>query len=165
MDKPHPGLPRASATSTMVSDKAFAAQALALKRAEGAGLPLPRLGRAYFGLVCDDPRSPEAELFQRAATALGGRVAHLRPAVAHLDQDGDVPSTAQWLGRIYDGVECQGLPPERVAQIRSAAGVPVFDCLSGQRNTVAMQGLLDEGTDELEARRYVVQAVLLSLFS
>ena len=94
-------------------------------------LPAVQLLRGRnFGLVSMQHDSDEARLFERAASGLGARVAHIDPSVAGLLGVDDVSRTAAWLGRLYDAIECQGLPADRVAQLRASAGIPVFDHLA-----------------------------------
>jgi ornithine carbamoyltransferase len=89
--------------------------------------PVQLLRGRNFGLITERGDSDEAGLFQRAAASLGARVALIRPSVAGLLGNNDVADTARWLGRLYDAIECQGLPGERVKRIRAGAGIPVFD--------------------------------------
>jgi ornithine carbamoyltransferase len=159
--------PAASTTRsrpTAPADASLIQQALALRRAALDGHVLPQLRGTYFALVCEDPQSAEAVLFESAACGLGGRVARIRPKVAHIDRRPDVHDTATWLGRIYDAVECQRLPAARVQEIRDSAGIPVFDCLSCEVLDGALDALRRDGATEMDARRYVLQARLLCLF-
>jgi len=114
-----------------------------------------------LGLMCDDEDSGEAALFRRAATALGARVSHIRP----LPPDSDpkvVRDTARILGRLYDAVECQGLPFPLVQAIRANAGVPVYDAMSSLRQPAAhlVRGVL--GDFEGDVASLTLQALLLS---
>lgn len=114
-----------------------------------------------LGLLCDDDSSSAARLFQRAASSLGARVAHLRPSLGAASSDREVRDTAQMLGRLYDAIECQGLPPELVARIGAAAQVPVYDgiALPGHPTTRLVERLDAGGV--ADARSTLLQAVLL----
>ncbi|HSW05913.1 ornithine carbamoyltransferase [Aquabacterium sp.] len=139
------------------------ARAMALKQAAREGLVQAPLRGKYFGLVSESPDSPEALLFVRAATELGAQVAQIRPSVARLDPSGDLEQTAQWLGRLYDAVECQGLAPGMVERMRAAANVPVLDGIACASHPIAAWiGQVDAGSDS-EGSRFLVQAALMDL--
>ena len=133
------------------------AQAQALLEAARAGQAQPLLKGRKLGLLCEDAQAGQARLFERAAGALGAHVAHLRPSLCRLDTPAQVQHTARMLGRLYDAVECQGMPPGLVRQIGLWAGVPVFPHLAGQA------GLPDDGAAAAgdDARHFLLQALLL----
>lgn len=138
------------------------ASARALKQSVLGGAPRPSLRGTNLGLVTESEGSGEAALFQAAALELGARVVCIRPSVAHIASPDAVRDTARVLGRLYAALECQGLPPAVVAQIRQHAGVPVFDSLAGNDHPSA--ALAVELGDEAEGglnRRCVLQAALL----
>lgn len=67
------------------------------------------------------------------------------------------------LGRLYDGVECQGLAPALVEAVGREAGVPVYDGLaSAAHPTARLAGLLGAEDMPGKLRRLVLQTVLLS---
>lgn len=141
------------------------ATALALERAARAGTPQALLRGKHLVLVCEDDSS-NADLFHAAATALGAAVARIRPSAAGLLRPAEVQATAQWLGRLYDAIECQGLADDLVAQIRNAAGVPVFDSVACAAHASAVLALPighTAGDSADAARRYVLQAMLVNL--
>lgn len=143
----------------------LASRALALRQAARAGGTDAVLRGKNFGLLCEDQDGPEARLFRDAAAGLGAQVARIRPSVAGLLDDQDVASTAVWLGRLYDAIECQGLPGARVAKIRAAAGIPVFDGMGSEHGAdEAVAALVNQNTDEALARLYVLQAGLIAIF-
>ena len=118
-------------------------------------LPAVQLLRGRnFGLVSQQQDSDEARLFECAARALGAHVAHIDPEVAGLLGVDDLTLTARWLGRLYDAIECQGLPAERVEQIRASAGIPVFHHLAASSTSDQPGG----------AALQRLQSVLLGLF-
>lgn len=148
------------------SGDALVARAVALRQAAREGRVEPLLRGKYFGLICEQQDSEPAELFYAAAVALGAQVARIRPSVARLDRGQDAADTAVWLGRLYDAVECLGVPAETVAQIRRGAGIPVFDgIVSGNCTAATLAAIADPAADDPAAnRRCVVQAVLVDLF-
>ncbi|HEY2925373.1 ornithine carbamoyltransferase [Piscinibacter sp.] len=142
---------------------ALVASARALKRAALAGSTRPLLRGKNIGLLCEAQDSDDADLFRRAATELGARVARIRPSASGLLNATEVQHTARMLGRLYDAIECQGLPEELVQQVRDDAGVPVYDAIAGAGHpSAALAAMVD---DEGDNRRYVVQALLISTIS
>ncbi|HEY1392350.1 MAG TPA: hypothetical protein VFV25_03200 [Methylibium sp.] len=109
--------------------------ALLFKQASQApdGLPRPLHGK-YIAILSDDHASPEAAAFDRAASELGAQVAHVRATDPAARESRDPRDTAGLLGRLYDAIECQGMPPEQVQQIDRHAGVPVFNGIAGARH-------------------------------
>jgi ornithine carbamoyltransferase len=142
--------------------RALAATAIAFRQAAQAGLAAHPLQGKNLGLICEEEDSPDASLFEHAARALGAHVVRIRPSVAGLGNDAALPQTARMLGRLYNAIECQGLPQEMVDRIRHHAGVPVYDGLSrisaGKRAVATMVG--GEG-DSPDIRGYVLQALLV----
>lgn len=125
------------------------------------GAHRPLLGK-NIGLVCEDPDGPDAARFEEAARAIGARVVHIRPSVAGLNDDVSLPQTARMLGRLYDALECQDMPAERVEQIRHHAAVPVYDALARIDPAGSAIGawLNGDGSDP-QISRYLIQAMLV----
>ena len=137
-------------------------QARILWRAAGDGTLRPLLKGKNLGLLCAVDDSLEAILFRRAATELGARVAHIRPSLTEASPEQEVLHTGRLLGRLYDAVECQGVPGPLVARLGDAAGIPIYDGLaSATHPTAALAERLDPGVGPMESRRFLVQAVLL----
>jgi ornithine carbamoyltransferase len=142
---------------------ALVSGARALKRAALAGSTRPLLRGKNIGLLCEAQDSADAELFRRAATELGARVARIRPSASRVLTPEDVQHTGRMLGRLCDAIECQGLPAELVEQVRTDAGVPVYDGIaSGVHPSAALVDMLDGGAGDADNRRYVLQALLVS---
>jgi ornithine carbamoyltransferase len=144
--------------------RALAECARALRRADRDGAVKPLLRGKNIGLLCEDQDSGDATLFRRAATALGAVVARIRPSVSRLTTPGEVLSTARVLGRLYDAVECEGLPRDLVQQIEHAAGIPVYDALVLSTDPAgALSRLLETAASDLRGEREVLlQALLVS---
>lgn len=138
------------------------ASARTLQRAAADGRTQPLLRGKNLGLLCHDEAQLDAMLFRRAATELGARVAHIRNS---LDEGTDaqcVLDTARMLGRLYDAVECEGLPYTLVEQLAAQAGVPVYDGVALPRHPTAVLAEQLGGEGAVGDRRcYVLQAVLL----
>lgn len=94
-----------------------------------APLRLPLRGRKLC-LMAEDPDSQAARLFREVATGLGAHVAHVRPSVSELSTPQELRDTARMLGRLYDVIECQGMPAAVVRQLANEAGVAVFEGLA-----------------------------------
>jgi len=158
-----PPRPEASPSPAGAVD-ALLASARLLQRAE-PGSDTERLLRGKnLGLVCDSESGFDAILFRDAAAALGATVSYLRPELAPPGETaGSAPlRAARLLGRLYDGIECQGLAPALVRQLANEAGVPVFDGLATAAHPSARLALELAGDDPAERkRRLIVQAVLL----
>lgn len=99
--------------------------ARALQRAAGeaGSRPAPLRGK-NLALLSDDPDSPAAHAFLRAATGLGAQVARVR---ATEPGPRELRDRAGLLGQLYDAIECQGLAEAELRQLDRGAGVPVFN--------------------------------------
>lgn len=145
---------------------ALAERALAVQRAARAGRLDRVLRGKNFGLVSEVQAGHDAELFHRAATELGAKVARILPSIAGLLDAAEAQTTGLWLGRLYDAVECQGLPAERVAEIRAAAGIPILDSLQALREAdAALAAVRDSLASDDDRRRWVLQAMLIRDFA
>lgn len=147
---------------------ALLALAHALRQAASGGRPQPLLRGKNLGLLRDPRHSPEVEgaLFLRAAGELGARVAQI-PASLHVGSTAtEVEDTARMLGRLYDAIECQGLPGPLVHTMGLHAGVPVYDTLAGPNHpTQSLAQALGGSHPPEDNRRFMVQAVLVQALS
>ncbi|HEV8689212.1 MAG TPA: ornithine carbamoyltransferase [Ideonella sp.] len=142
---------------------ALSDRARALRRGALANSAHRPLRGRNIGLLCETTADPDATLFERAATGLGAHVSHIRPSVADLAGDDAVQATARMLGRLYDAVECEGLPGALVERLRTHAGVPVFDGLgSAAEPGATLAAALDGGQVSADNRIYLIQAALLA---
>jgi len=145
---------------------ALLATARLLQRDDGQGAQSSRLllrGK-NLGLVCESEGDADALLFRTAASALGASVSHIRPDPASGDPAAGTGllDSARVLGRLYDGIECQGLAPTLVQRLGREAGVPVFDGLAGANHPTAKLVQRLTGPDSPEKKRQLIlQAVLL----
>jgi ornithine carbamoyltransferase len=142
---------------------ALLAHARELQAAARAGTAQRALRGKNFGLFCDSADDGDAALFQRAATALGAQVAHLRPSLSELSTPQDVRHTARVLGRLYDAIDCVGMSSDLVQRIGADAGVPVFEGIASSRHPTAVLAEQLDGAAAAEDKRcLVIQAVLIS---
>ena len=156
--RPSPGSPSAG------SAEALLASARLLQRAEPGSDTHGLLRGKNLGLVCDREEDADAVLFRAAAAELGASVSHIRPDLAPPGAAAGTGllRTARLLGRLYDGIECQGLAPALVRQLGCDAGVPVFDGLACQRHPTAQLAQHLAGADsDARKRQLILQAVLL----
>ncbi len=134
-----------------------------LQRAILNGGPLQSLRGKKLGLLRAAEDSIDAEHFCSAARELGAHVARIRSAFTPNSTPSEVQDTARMLGRLYDAVECQGLPPSLVEQLAGAAGIPVYDGLALPSHPSADLAQQLVGDEPLaDKRRFIVQAVLLA---
>ena len=119
-------------------------------------LPRPTTPRA-----ADD--GAEAMLLRRAATELGAKVAQVRPFPDDAPAPAEIELTARLIGRLYDAADWPRAPAAVLQQVRSAAGIPIYDGLTAAIHpTARLAGLLGVETPIADRRRFVVQAVLLA---
>ena len=137
--------------------------ARALKSAAESGAPRRLLRGKHLGLLSETQDSAEAAMFRSAAHELGARVALIRPNLSGPATFQEVRETAHLLGRLYDAVECQGVPHELVEALGREAGVPVYDGLTDRaRPGQRIIGLLDDLGGSTASWRYLLQALLLN---
>jgi ornithine carbamoyltransferase len=141
------------------------ARANALASAAAQGGALPALRGKNIGLVSAAPHDGEAQLLRSAAAELGAHVAHVRPSLGETSSEAEVADTARLLGRLYDAIDLPGLSPALVDRVAAAAGIPVFDGIASANHPSAVlaQQLVGLGHDD--ARRFVLQALLLNAMS
>ncbi len=157
----HPLLDPALHLPPSTDEQALIGQARMLQRAAAAGRVLALLRDKNLGLLCADDTLPSALLFRQAASELGARVAHIGMSLSEHSSAQDVVHTARLLGRLYDAVECQGLPTALVQQVAGAAGIAVYDALSDEPLILQLAAQLGGDADSAHNRRFVLQALLL----
>lgn len=101
--------------------------ALALKQAALAGQPQRPLRGKNIAVMSESPDTPALQDFTAAANALGAQVAHIKPSSSRLTQPGNSHDTTALLGRLYDAIECEGLPMSLVQEVERGTGRPVFN--------------------------------------
>lgn len=121
-----------------------------------AGVPLR--GR-NLALLDDLPPSDDAGSLRSAARGLGAQVSHLRPSDARISAQAIDTATVRMLGRLYDAIDCEAMPPALVADVAREAGVPVFNGLGGRQHPtrvlaelLAMQDHCGKALDRLSVR-------------
>ncbi len=142
---------------------AVLATARTLQQAAQSGqTPLLLKGKKLALLCMSDCVAPENALFLHAASELGAHVAQIHPRLTDLSTPADLRLTAQLLGRLYDAVQCDGVPPRLVRRIADEAGVPVYDSIASPHHPCAeLAERLDGDGSPAEKRRFVLQAMLV----
>ncbi len=147
-------------------DTDLMALALRLRQLARSGA-LPQLLRAKnIALLRGATDTQDPAPLLRAARELGAQVAIVRWSLSAADRPGEVPHTGRMLGRLYDGLVCQGMPAALVSQIAQAAGVPVWDDIASDGHPSARliyrlgDGLGGEAVAG-DNRRFVLQALLV----
>lgn len=115
-----------------------------------------------LALLCERADDDAAQLFRRAVTELGGRVAHVQPKLDAHSSAQDIQHTAHVLGRLYDAIECHGMEPRLMAQIRSDSGVPVYGGIAlSSHPSARLAARLGRQSPLADRRCRIVQAILL----
>lgn len=114
--------------------------ASSLKKADHEGHPLRPLRGKNIAVMCESPGDPALASFTSAATALGAQVAHIRPSSSRITQANAAHETAVVLGRLYDAIECEGMPLSLVQEFERTAGRPVFNGLAAANHPLRVLG-------------------------
>ncbi|MGA0610759.1 hypothetical protein [Caldimonas sp. KR1-144] len=86
------------------------------------------------------PAGADTQAFVQAAAELGVRVAQIDAESLRNAPSQRVPELARMLGRLYQGVDCRGLPAERIEQIEAHAGVPVLNGVADPAHPLRLVG-------------------------
>lgn len=105
-----------------------------LKQASRQGQADAPLRGCNFALLNDTTPADGTGSLRLAATELGVKVSHLRPSEARIAEDSVDAATVRLLGRLYDAIDCEDMPPALVARVARDAGVPVFNGLGNLRH-------------------------------
>jgi ornithine carbamoyltransferase len=152
----------ALASLSSLDEKALLDQARTLQRSAAAGRVQPLLRGKNLGLLCADDTQAQALLFREAASELGAHVAHIGMSLSERSSAQEVAHTARMLGRLYDAVECQGLPSALVQQMAAVAGIAVYDALAGDEDlSMRLARQLGDEAELAQNRRFALQALLL----
>ncbi|HEX5687509.1 MAG TPA: ornithine carbamoyltransferase [Ideonella sp.] len=158
-----PSPPEGAVPSLPPDRQALLDSAGRLLRAARTGALPPLLRGKRLALIRGPGETEEPQDFSRAANELGAHVAKIGSALTPDSDPVEVQDTARLLGRLYDAVECQGLPPALVQQLADAAGIPVYDGLATPSHDSAQLAPLLPGDELLsDKRRHVMQAMLLA---
>lgn len=141
---------------------ALLASAARLRRMACQGSGLRLLHGRNLALLCAAPEGEAQELFRRAATELGAQVAGIAFPLPDRSCASELQHAARLLGRLYDAVECQGLPVRLVRRLAREAGIPFFEGLACPAHpTAALCALLESDLQMADRRCLILQAALL----
>jgi len=103
-----------------------------LKKAKYAGTEQPRLVGKNIALIFEKASTRTRCAFEKAAYDQGAHVTYLGPTGSQLGTKESVKDTARVLGRMYDGIEYRGFGQERVEELATYSGVPVWNGLTNE---------------------------------
>ena len=148
---------------------ALVGTAMELRRAALAGTPQRPLRGKNIALLAPSESLPAAVAMAEAARALGAMVVHVRPDSLPPVEAPAVLETAGLLGRLYDAVVVEGLPPGLARQLETTADRPVLDHVAdATRPLHALAGAIGhlEGTQvpatSPENHGWLLQAALVN---
>jgi ornithine carbamoyltransferase len=121
---------------------ALLAAAEGLKRAANSGDTHRLLRGKNLALLCEAQAGDRCDAFNQAATDLGAQVARIRPSELQLTQRAAVQETARVLGRLYDAIECEGMPQDLLEVVERDAGVPVYNGLCSDAHPTRVLAVL-----------------------
>jgi ornithine carbamoyltransferase len=104
---------------------AIFATARRLRAESHAGGARKSLRGKNLALLHTTPSGRELSPLHRAAQDLGARVAEVR-FEADASKQPDIGALARLLGRMYDAIDCDTLPPSTIQRIEMEASVPVY---------------------------------------
>jgi len=142
------------------AERRLVAAARALADAERAGSRGQPLRGKNLALWAPSP-GPAAALFIAAVEQLGASTSQISEAFALRDEH-ELQRVARMLDRLYDAVECQGVPAASVRRLGDLATVPVFDGIACETHrTAALADQLADCGSAADARRWILQAAVL----
>ena len=137
------------------------ATARALSLAEAHGSRDQSLRGKNVALLTRSP-GPAAQLFIGAVEQLGAKASQIGEDMLAVLDEHQLQRVARVLDRLYDAVECQGVPAATVQRLGTLATVPVFDGIACASHPIAaLADQLNDCGSNADARRWIVQAALL----
>jgi ornithine carbamoyltransferase len=110
---------------------AILSMALLVQRGDCRKKGLSLKGRR-IGMICEGS-SESARLVREAAEELGAQVVCMGQMWRVIPDPEDLHRTAEAIGRMYDAIDCEGMPPELLDAFRRHCDIPVFDGLGSNR--------------------------------
>jgi ornithine carbamoyltransferase len=143
------------------AERRLVAAARALAQAEAAGTRDQLLRGKNFALLTLS-RGPAAALFTAAVEQLGATTSRIGEEMLAVQDERELQRVARMLDRLYDAVECQGVPAASVQRLSDLATVPVFDGIAcDTHRTAALADQLADCGSSADARRWILQAAVL----
>ncbi len=103
-----------------------------LKRAKYAGTEQQKLKGKNIALIFEKASTRTRCAFETAAYDQGAHVTYLGPTGSQIGKKESMKDTARVLGRMYDGIEYRGFGQEKVEQLGTYSGVPVWNGLTDE---------------------------------
>jgi ornithine carbamoyltransferase len=104
--------------------------AAALKAEKAAGREQRRLERKNIALIFEKTSTRTRCSFEVAAHDQGAHVTYLGPSGSQIGYKETMKDTGRVLGRMFDGIEYRGYGQDRIEDLASHAGVPVWNGLT-----------------------------------
>ena len=143
------------------AERRLVASARALAQAEIAGSRDQPLRGKNLALWAPTP-GPAAALFMTAVEQLGATTSQIGDEQLAMQDERELQRVARMLDRLYDAVECQGVPAASVRRLSDMATVPVFDGIACEtHSTAALASELADCGSPADARRWILQAAVL----
>lgn len=101
-----------------------------LKAAKKAGVETRYLRGRNIALIFEKTSTRTRCAFEVAAADQGASTTYLDPSGSQIGHKESVKDTARVLGRMYDGIEYRGDSQQKVEELASYAGVPVYNGLT-----------------------------------
>ncbi len=92
----------------------------------------PKLKGKNIALIFEKASTRTRCAFETAAYDQGALVTYLGPTGSQLGTKETIKDTARVLGRMYDGIEYRGFEQERIEELATFAGVPVWNGLTNE---------------------------------
>lgn len=108
---------------------------LQLAQSLDRGAVFSRLQGRNIAVLCLQPDEAALASLEEAASSLGARLARL-DAQGWLEDSADSPALLRMLERLYDAVDCEGLPAERAQALQRQCALPVLVNLSQTQQAV-----------------------------
>ncbi len=106
--------------------------AMDLKKAKYAGTEQARLKGKNIALIFEKASTRTRCAFEVAAHDQGAHVTYLGPSGSQIGHKESMKDTARVLGRMYDGIEYRGFGQEKVEELSTYSGVPVWNGLTNE---------------------------------
>lgn len=103
---------------------------LDLKAAKYAGTEQQKLKGKNIALIFEKASTRTRCAFETAAYDQGANVTYLGPSGSQIGKKESMKDTARVLGRMYDGIEYRGFAQEKVNDLGTFSGVPVWNGLT-----------------------------------
>ncbi|MCD6596199.1 MAG: ornithine carbamoyltransferase [Bacteroidales bacterium] len=106
--------------------------AMDLKKAKYSGTEQARLKGKNIALIFEKSSTRTRCAFEVAAHDQGAHVTYLGPSGSQIGHKESMKDTARVLGRMYDGIEYRGFGQEKVEELSTYSGVPVWNGLTNE---------------------------------